>query len=621
MTQETPNHLQNPNDDTANDKIVSKDEKAETKSEKTEAKSEKTEAKSKKTEAKNEKASSEIEKASLEKEIIDVKIDEKIQADIDAEIPDHVGEIATAKCESISSNRVIGRFGRDQLVSVAKGEFAQLPKIGESFDAYIEGLMKNGMWGGSVDKIAPYRLWQCLEKGMREETEFSVVVVAAEPNGIVCDLHSIAAFMPTREIGVTESTAQELIGKTLNARIIKMSPQQGNIIISHKAAIAQSLREARETVLTNLKPGQEYEGIVRQIVDFGAFVDIGAGVEGLVHRSNLSWENDDPAKCVCLGDRIKVVVLSTDKGRIALGHKQLVKDCWATAAETLHVGDIVEGKVTTFTTFGAFVRLDNGIEGLVHNTELSWDDAIRQAKQIIKLGQVVRVSIVEIDPEKRRLRLSLRRVEGDPWQKAVEAYPVGTKVTLPVAGIADFGIFLDMGDHIRGLVHKSDISWNDAPIDLAKRFPIGTPTDAIVLAIDAQRHRASLGIKQLECDPWAEFMARAPLGKQFKATIRRIAKFGAFANIADTPLDGLIHVSELAEHRVERIESIVKLGDEVTVTVVQIDPQKHRIGLSLIAEPFTPTDATPEPTPQVPTVTAPTMADIFPDVLKPPRNV
>ena len=142
-----------------------------------------------------------------------------------------------------------------------------------------------------------------------------------------------------------------------------------------------------------------------------------------------------------------------------------------------------------------------------------------------------------------------------------------------------------------------------------------------MLAIDAQRHRASLGIKQLECDPWAEFMARAPLGKQFKATIRRIAKFGAFANIADTPLDGLIHVSELAEHRVERIESIVKLGDEVTVTVVQIDPQKHRIGLSLIAEPFTPTDATPEPTPQVPTVTAPTMADIFPDVLKPPRNV
>lgn len=534
------------------------------------------------------------------------------------DVVDPVGEIVNARCEAISDNRIIGRFGDNQRVSVAKGEFTCLPIVGDTFDVYVEGQMKNGMWGGSIDKIAPYALWRRLDNGMREETDFDVVVVAAEPNGLVCDLLSVAAFMPTREIGVSDSTAQQLIGQTMRARIIKISPQHDTVIISHRAAIAQALREARENILANLQIGQQYEGIVRQIVDFGAFVDIGSGVEGLVHRSNLSWENDDPAKCVCIGDKLQVVVLSTDRGRIALGHKQLVKDCWATAAETLRAGDVVEGKVTTFTSFGAFVRLDNGLEGLIHNTELSWDDAVRQAKQILALGQTVRVSVIEIDAEKRRLRLSLRRAEGNPWQKAAETYPPGTKVTLPVVGVADFGIFLDMGDHIRGLVHKSDVSWTDENVDLAQKFPLGTPVDAVVLSIDPQRHRASLGIKQLSGDPWAEFMALEPLGKQFKATVCRIAKFGAFATLENVPLDGLIHISELAERRVERVESVVKIGDEVTVTVVQIDPNKRRIGLSLIAEPFAPAAETQKEDEHPPA--SPTMADIFPEALKSPKK-
>ncbi len=536
---------------------------------------------------------------------------------------DYAGEIVRAACETESGNRIIGRFDGGRRVAVAKCEFSAPPKSGEAFDVYIEGLMKNGMWGGSIDKIAPFSLWKKLETMMHEETDCEARAVSAEPNGLICDVSGVAAFLPTREIAPSERAPHELVGTTLPVRIIKLSQQRGQIIVSQKAAVEQTLREARENVLTNLKVGQEYEAVVRQIVDFGVFADIGAGVEGLIHRSNLSWENDDPAKCVCVGDRIRVVVLSADKGRIALGRKQLVEDCWATAAQTLHPGDIAEGKVTTFTTFGAFVRLSNGLEGLVHNSELSWDDSIRQAKQAVKLGESVRVSIMEIDTDKRRLRLSLRRASGDPWEAAVRKYPVGAKVTLPVAGVADFGIFLDMGEHIRGLVHKNDIAWNDAKIDLASRYPAGTPVECVVLGIDAQRHRACLGIKQLSGDPWAEFMALEPLGKQYEATIRRLAKFGAFAELKDFAVEGLIHVSELSERQVDRIESVVKPGDEVTATVVQIAPDKRRLGLSLIAEPFTPAaeDQTDGEKTADPAVAPPTMADIFPDILKPPVNL
>lgn len=544
-----------------------------------------------------------------------------IDASIEAELPDHVGEIVLATCESIAEKRCIWRFASDQLVSVSKDEFVTMPRIGDSHEVYIEGRMKNGMWGGSIDKIQPFRLWQRLENGQKSDTDFEATLIATEPNGWICDMEGLAAFMPKREWGDSPLSGNAPIGQKIKVRILKLSVSNGQIIVSHRAAVAQALREAREAILTELKVGQQYAGRVRQIVDYGVFVDIGAGVEGLVHRSNLSWANDEPANCVSIGDSLDVVVLAVEKGRISLGHKQLVKDNWADNAESLSPGDIVEGKVTTFTNFGAFVRLPNGLEGLIHNTELSWDESIRHPKQILNLGDVVRVRIIDVDKEKRRLRLSLRRLQDDPWQTVKQNFPVGTKTTLPVAGIADFGIFLDMGNHIRGLVHKSDISWLDEKIDLSQTYTIGQEVECVVLDIDANKHRAALGIKQLSDDPWDAFMAMQPLGKQLKATIKRIAKFGAFATIESTPFDGLIHISELSENHIENVSSVVKLGQEVTATVVQIDPQKRRIGLSLIAEPFTPSQAQTAPQADSPNeaspVQPPTMADIFPDILKP----
>ena len=421
--------------------------------------------------------------------------------------------------------------------------------------------------------------------------------------------------MPRREI--EESPMPELagyIGKKLSVRVLKFSAGNGSIIISHRASVAQQLREERETLLAQLKPDQIYPGRVKQIVDYGVFVDIGAGVEGLVYRANLSWDNADPASIVSIGDKINVKVLSIEQGKIALGHKQLIPDTWSETIKDMHVGDIVEAKITTFANYGAFARVENKVEGLIHNSELSWDNGIKQARQILHLNDVVKVKIIGFDEERRRLKISLRQMSENPWKLAAEKYTVGSVWKLPVVGIADFGLFVDLGDNISGLIHKSDIQWSGVVSDLEQRYHIGDEVECKVLGIDVEKGRGSFGIKQLTRDPWREFLDQKPLGHQFEAEVRRIVKFGAFAAIGD--VDGLIHISEMSEDRVENIGSILKVGQTVTVTVISIDDEKRRIGLSLIAEPFEPdADTSSVPSEDSESEHA-KLADILPDELK-----
>ncbi len=522
---------------------------------------------------------------------------------------DYVGTIVRARCEERTPDRVFFTFEGGR-VFVASRELPDSPAPGESLEIYIDGVTRHGLWVGSIDKIAPFRLYERLESCRKSDTDIEAHIVAADAHGLYADVESVLGFMPRREIGDDELAAW--VGKTTKARILKFSPHDGQLVISRRAAMAETWREARETFLANLKPEQIYTGTVRQITDFGVFVDIGAGVEGLVHRSNLSWGNDAPAAVVSVGDSLRVTVLSIDKGRIALGHKQLVEDTWASVSQQLTPGDILEGKVTTFTSFGAFVRLQNGLEGLVHNSELSWDPGVHQASQILTLNQEVRVKLLSVDASRRRLRLSLRQLSSNPWQTLKDRMPNGTHLHLPIASISDFGIFIDLGSGLRGLIHKNDISWNDSP-DPASQYHVGDVIDCVVLDIDVERERASLGIKQLTGDPWADFVAQSPLGQPFDVTICRLAPFGAFATIpvGQGVVEGLIHISELAPHRVSNIESVVHVGQIVTATVIDLDLSRRRIGLSLTAEPFDP-DFVEEPEIVDAASHTPTMADIFP---------
>lgn len=530
------------------------------------------------------------------------------------EIRDYIGEIVDARCEEVSDKRVVFKFDEVQWAFVPRGECPDDIKKGDVLALYVDGIAKNGMWACSIDKVQIEQLYRQISDAKRDNIDIQVEAIGIEENGLVCDVMGLAGFMPLREIEDSPHVViDSYVGQTLKARILKFSPTDGTIIVSRRAAMADQLRESREKLLSQLKPDQVYEGTVKQIVDFGAFVDIGAGVEGLVHRSNLSWGNRDPAEVVSIGSKLKVIVLSVEEGRISLGHKQLIEDPWAAAAQKLTVGSIVDGKVTTFANFGAYVRVGDQIEGLVHNSELSWDNGVRNARQILKLGDDVKVKIIGIDEGKRRLSLSLKQVSGNPWEAVSQKYPVGSVQKLTIASIADFGLFVDLGDGLRGLIHKNDLQWNSVNIDLNATYHVGDEIECKVLGIDIEKCRASLGVKQLSSDPWADFIAQKPLGKQFEATIRKTARIGAFASIGE--VSGLIHISELSEVRVPSVESVVHVGQTVQVTVIGIDEERRRINLSLIAEPFDP-EASSE-IPAEPDEAKPTIADIIPDELKP----
>lgn len=542
------------------------------------------------------------------------------------EVKDYIGTIVTATCESVDEKRIMLTFADQERAFLTRNELPEI-KVGESVEIYIDGMTKAGLWAASTEMVSAQRLFKKISDAKKDQTDLDVTVVASEDNGLVCDVCSMYGFMPRREI--EEAPLADLdgyLGQSFKARVIKFSMSDGKLIISHKAAVAQQLREAREILLAQLKPEQVYDGIVKQIVDFGVFVDIGSGVEGLVHRSNFSWDNEDPAAVVSIGDKIQVKVLAVEQGRISLGRKQLLPDTWAESIQSLHVGDVVEGKVTTFANFGAFVRIQNKIEGLVHLSELSWDTNVRHPQQVLELNDVIQVKIIGIDEERRRLKLSIRQLTENPWKTAADSFPVGSVQKFIVSGIAEFGVFVEIGFGLRGLIHKNDIQWSGNVPDLNKLFKLGDPVECKVLNIDVEKERASLGIKQLTRDPFDEFLDEKPLGHQFEVTVQRIARFGAFASINKTSglVEGLIHISELSEGRVEHVESVLKTNQVVTVTVISIDKERRRIGLSLIAEPFEPKDEengeqekSEETTPSEEETESskPTMADIFPEEL------
>ena len=530
---------------------------------------------------------------------------------------DYIGEIVQARCEEVGEKRVVFKFADKEWAFVPRNECPSI-KSGDVVPLYVDGVAKNGMWACSVEKVQTETLLQQIKDARENKTDLNVQVVSVENNGLFCDVMGLAAFMPRREVEDSPHLALEsYVGQTIRARIIKLSQSDGSIIVSHRAAVAEQQRASREKLLSQLKPEQIYEGTVRQIVDFGVFVDIGAGVEGLVHRSNLSWDNQDPAAVVVVGSKLRVVVLSVEAGKISLGHKQLIEDDWATAAQALAVGSIVEGKVTTFANFGAFVRVCGKFEGLVHNSELSWDPAVRSAKQVMQLNDIVNVKVIGIDVEKRKLRLSLRQVAENPWEDVARRYPVGSVHKLKIVSIADFGLFVDLGSGRRGLIHKRDLRWDNANVDLDAEYKNGDEIECKVLDVDVEKARAAFGVKQLSGDPWAEFVAQKPVGKQFDATISRIAKFGAFAKIGD--VDGLIHISELSEDRVTNVGAVVKVGQNVKVTVIGLDDSKRRLSLSLTADPFDP-EVSEERTGTNENAHA-TLADVLPEALKQHQTV
>lgn len=529
-----------------------------------------------------------------------------------------MGTIVNAEVEALSPKHVIVRVG-DRHGSIRTDEFGELPEVGTKLELFVEGEAQNGLIVCSRLKVDPMKTIQAIDKAYRNQENISVSVVGCDSKGLICDTLSLYGYMPRHQIDVSNVNLplENFVGKTLVAKIIKTS-NDGTVIISRRAAIEKDVLAERERILEKLAVGNVYEATVTQIVSYGVFADIGAGVEGLIHKSNLSWSNADPAEFTAIGEKLKVTVIGLENGKIALDHKQHIEDNWAKYCAQYEIGKTYDGKVTSLTNFGAFVSLDGKIEGLIHNSELSWDNAIKSASQMFKLNDAVRVQVLGRDDEKRRFSLSAKRAIDNPWIWAAEHYPTGKCVSLPISNIVDFGIFVDMGQNLHGLIHQNDISWSGDNAFKTK-YKKGDVVECTVLSIDVEQGRASFGIKQLTKDPWTAFAALKPMGKAFDAKIKRIAKFGAFATL-ELGVEGLIHISELAPRRVKAVSDVVSVGDKVRVTVVNFDPAQRRLGLSMTALPFTPDDDTDHDDDAAPKSvhekSNATFADILPNALK-----
>jgi small subunit ribosomal protein S1 len=364
--------------------------------------------------------------------------------------------------------------------------------------------------------------------------------------------------------------------------VIKFNRKRNNIVLSRRALLEEERKQTREETLKNIKEGEIVEGIVKNLTDYGAFVDLG-GVDGLLHITDIAWGRiGHPSERLSVGDRIKVKVLHFDreKEKVSLGLKQAMPDPWDSVPKKYPVGSRLKGKVVNTTDYGVFIELEEGVEGLVHISELTWSKKLKHPSKVVRLGDTVEVMVLDCDPGKRRISLGMKQTEPNPWTLIEEKYPVGTKVVGRVKTITDFGIFIGFEEGVDGLVHVSEMSWTKKIKHPGELYKKGQEIEAVVLNIDSKNERFSLGIKQLTPDPWKEVSRRYRRGEVVTGKVTNVTDFGAFVELEEG-IEGLVHVSEISREKIERPSDVLKVGDTVSAIVLHIDPHERKIGLSL----------------------------------------
>lgn len=470
-------------------------------------------------------------------------------------------------------------FGHEKLAAVETEEFKTTPS--GSAEILVERPVGQH-WAASVIKGEQLKIWENIEALVKSGQPVEGQILSKNKGGMSVDI-GLRAFLPLSQIDIHRvENVDAFIGMKTQFRVTKFDHEKSNIIVSRRALLEDERASGQDELLANLKVGNEYSGVVRNLTKYGAFVDIG-GVEGLLHVSNMSWGRiDHPSELVNAGDEIKVVLLDVDKEkmRLSLGRKQLLSDPWENIADTIKVGEDYEGPVVSLAPFGAFVSLQEGLEGLVHVSEIAWLDKVNHPKDLLTLGQNVRVKVMGVDGDERRISLSIKQLADNPYVVLRAEHENGIKFTGTISSVTEFGLFVHIAPGIDGLVHQSDISWTQEKGNLSEKFTVGDTQEVMLLNIDVEAGRVSLGIKQLSDDPWQAVESIAKVGQKIDVTIVRIADFGAFAEVMPG-IEGLIHVSELSEERVDSPSSVVKIGQKVNVLVTAFDRANERIGLSL----------------------------------------
>jgi small subunit ribosomal protein S1 len=457
-------------------------------------------------------------------------------------------------------------------------------KVGEQIDVLLEKKdNEEGLLILSKEKADRVNVWREISHSYREGETMEGEIVSKVKGGLSVDLGGVLAFLPGSQIDLKPvRNLDEFVGQRLGFKVIKFNRKRNNIVLSRRLLLEEERKGLREETLQSLREGEIVEGVVKNLTDYGAFIDLG-GVDGLLHISDMAWGRiGHPSEKLSVGDRIKVKVLHFDreKEKVSLGLKQALPDPWDTIQQKYPMGSRVRGKVVNVTDYGAFVELEEGVEGLVHVSELTWSRKMKHPSKMVKVGDLVEVMILDCDPVKRRISLGMKQIEANPWDLIEEKYPIGSKIVGRVKTVTDFGIFIGFEEGIDGLVHVSEMSWTKKIKHPSELYKKGQEVEAVVLHIDRKNERFSLGVKQLIPDPWKDVARRYRKGEMVTGKITNVTDFGAFVELEEG-IEGLIHVSEISREKVEKPSDVLKAGETISAMVLHADPVERRIGLSI----------------------------------------
>jgi small subunit ribosomal protein S1 len=500
------------------------------------------------------------------------------------------GEIVKGVVIKIDRDEIMVDVGYKSEGYIPLSEFGTNPdgtpkvKIGDVVDVYL--LRKEDQDGLVVlsKEIADQKIvWDRIAEAYERGEIIQGKIVKRIKGGLKVEIENVKAFLPASQVELRPvQNFDRYIGKTLDMKVIKLSKRRRNIVLSRRLILEEERESKRQSTLSTLEVGQVRDGVVKNITQFGAFIDLG-GVDGLLHKSDMSWGRvNHPSEVVSVGDKLEVMVLSVDAeaSKISLGMKQKTQDPWLSVETQYPVDSVITGKVVSIVDYGAFIELEPGVEGLIHVSEMSWTRRIPHPSKMLKKGDTIQAKVLDVDATKQKISLGLKQLQLNPWEVLANKYPIGARIRGKVRNLTDFGAFVEIEEGIDGLIHVSDLSWAKRAMNPSDILKESDEVEAVVLSIDPEKQRVSLGLKQIEPDPWVLVPEKYAIGSVVRGRIVNITNFGAFAKLEEG-VEGLIHISELDEKHVDNPSEVVSIGDELDLKVISLDPEERRIGLSL----------------------------------------
>lgn len=459
-------------------------------------------------------------------------------------------------------------------------------KVGDQVDVYLEEIEnENSMPGISLQKANFIKSWNKITSEYGEGSVITGLMKHRVKGGIIIDLNGVEAFLPGSQIDIGPvKNMDDFIGKEYEFKILKINQERRNIVVSRRELLEASRKDRRSQLLKDMEVNQIRKGVVKNITDFGAFIDLG-GIDGLLHITDMSWGRiSHPSEMLEIGQEIEVMILDIDydKERVSLGLKQKTKNPWDEVETKYPVGSTVKGRIVNIMPYGAFVEIEQGVEGLIHVSEMSWTKRVTKAGNIVSVGEEVEAVVLDIDKEGKKISLGLRQKTRNPWEVLAEKYPAGSRIKGKVRNMTSYGAFVEIENDIDGMIHVSDMSWTRKINNPNEMLKVGDEVEAVILDIDPQQQRITLGLKQIEKDPWANINDLYKIGDVVSGKVTKITAFGAFIELSHK-IDGLVHISQISKDRVEKVKDKLSLGQEIEARVIKIDRDERRIGLSIKA--------------------------------------